>query len=51
MLQVRYDRGVHLPELDLWLDPRDERETAFVSHAHSDHVGNHHEVILSEVTG
>ncbi|MBV9488696.1 MAG: ATP-dependent DNA ligase [Verrucomicrobia bacterium] len=51
MLHVRYDRGVHLPELDLWLDPRDERETAFVSHAHSDHVGNHHEVILSEVTG
>jgi Cft2 family RNA processing exonuclease len=32
------------------LDPQDERETAFVSHAHSDHIGNHREVILSETT-
>ncbi len=49
-LAIRYDRGVHLPELDLWLDPRDARETAFVSHAHSDHIGRHHEVIMSEGT-
>jgi ATP-dependent DNA ligase I len=51
MLQVTYERGVYLPEFDLWLDPWDQRSTAFVSHAHTDHIGNHQEVILSAVTG
>jgi DNA ligase 1 len=50
MIAIRYERGVHLPALDLWLDPWDERPTAFVSHAHSDHIGNHQEVILSTIT-
>src|SRR5476651_1281785 len=47
---IRFDRGVHLPSLDLWLDPRDQRPTAFISHAHSDHIGRHREVIFSEGT-
>ena len=50
MLEVRYERGVHLPELDLWLDPFDAKPFAFVSHAHSDHIARHKEVILSERT-
>ena len=50
MIAIRYERGVHLPALDLWLDPWDEQPTAFVSHAHSDHIGNHQEVILSTIT-
>jgi DNA ligase 1 len=50
MIAVRYERGTYLPELDLWLDPWDDRPAAFISHAHSDHIGNHGEVILTEVT-
>ncbi len=50
MLEVRYERGVFLPELDLWLDPWDARPFAFVSHAHSDHIAPHQQVILSERT-
>jgi DNA ligase 1 len=49
-MKVTFERGIFLPELDLWLDPYDERDAAFVSHAHSDHIGNHREVILSEIT-
>jgi DNA ligase-1 len=50
MIALRYERGVYLPSLDLWLDPWDERPTAFVSHAHTDHIGNHQEVFLSTIT-
>jgi DNA ligase-1 len=34
----------------LWLDPWDARHLAFVSHAHSDHIAPHAEIILSERT-
>ncbi len=50
MIQVRYDRGVYLPDQDLWLDPWDAKRLAFVSHAHSDHIAPHREIILSERT-
>jgi DNA ligase-1 len=49
-MQVDFRRGIFLPNLDLWLDPWDEQQTAFVSHAHSDHIENHREVILSQIT-
>jgi DNA ligase-1 len=50
VIDVRYDRGVYLPREDLWLDPRDRKPFAFVSHAHSDHIAPHDEIIVSERT-
>lgn len=45
--------GVHLPKLGLWLDPHEAKtgpERVFISHAHSDHLAAHREVILSAPT-
>ncbi|MGI8819849.1 MAG: ATP-dependent DNA ligase [Chthoniobacterales bacterium] len=50
MLQVRYERGVYLPVQNLWLDPWEAKPLAFVSHAHSDHIAPHEEIIVSERT-
>ena len=50
MIKVRYDRGVYLPAQDLWLDPWEAKRFAFVSHAHSDHIAPHAEIIVSERT-
>ena len=50
MIEVRYDRGVYLPQHDLWLDAWEPKRFAFVSHAHSDHIAPHQEIILSERT-
>jgi ATP-dependent DNA ligase I len=50
MIEVRYERGVYLPRQDLWLDPWDAKRFAFVSHAHSDHIAPHEEIIVSERT-
>jgi DNA ligase-1 len=53
-LQLQFDAGsLHLPELGLWLDshlPQRGPERVFVSHAHSDHIAAHREVILSAPT-
>jgi len=50
VIEVRYERGAYLPAQDLWLDPGEARPLAFVSHAHSDHIAPHREIILSEGT-
>ncbi|PYJ88934.1 MAG: DNA ligase, partial [Verrucomicrobia bacterium] len=50
MIEVRYERGVYLPGEDIWLDPWDAKPLAFVSHAHSDHIAPHDEIIVSERT-
>ncbi len=39
-----------MPEQNLWLDPWDAKPMAFVSHAHSDHIAPHAEIIVSERT-
>src|SRR3954464_15470617 len=52
--RIEYQNGdLHLPDLNLWLDPHEPRtgpERVFVSHAHSDHIAAHREVILSKPT-
>jgi DNA ligase-1 len=50
MIEVRYQRGVYLPNEDVWLDPWDAKPFAFVSHAHSDHIAPHDEIVVSERT-
>ncbi|MGH8093500.1 MAG: MBL fold metallo-hydrolase RNA specificity domain-containing protein, partial [Chthoniobacterales bacterium] len=50
MVRVQYERGVYLPDEDIWLDPLDAKSFAFVSHAHSDHIAPHEETIVSERT-
>ncbi|MGI9114457.1 MAG: ATP-dependent DNA ligase [Chthoniobacterales bacterium] len=50
VIEVRYERGIFLPAQNLWLDPWDAKEFAFVSHAHSDHIAPHREIIVSERT-
>src|SRR3954447_16889287 len=43
---------MHLPALDLWLDPDGGKPVAFLSHAHADHAkGDHGETFCSEATG
>src|SRR5262249_36877658 len=50
MIEVRYERGVYLPQHHLWLDPWDAKRFAFVSHAHGDHIAPHAEISVSERT-
>jgi len=50
LIPVRFHRGLELPEQALWLDPWERKLFAFVSHAHSDHIGHHAETILSAPT-
>ena len=40
-MEVVFDKGVYVPELDLWLDSTRKRETSVISHAHSDHTARH----------
>ena len=49
-VEVVFDRGVYIPELDLWLDSRRKREFSVISHAHSDHTGKHRRPIVTPNT-
>lgn len=50
MIEVSFNRGLYLPEADLWLDPWDAKPCAFVSHAHADHFARHETAICSDLT-
>src|SRR4030088_1958933 len=50
LIEVRNEQGIFLPEMDLWLDPRQSRNRAFISHAHSDHFAQHDWTLCSSAT-
>lgn len=35
-------RGIYAADIDLWLDPQEQCETSWLSHAHSDHARGRH---------
>ncbi len=49
-MEVVFDRGVYVPELDLWLDSRRKRDFSVISHAHSDHTGRHRRPVVTPNT-
>ena len=49
-MEVVFDSGVYVPELDLWLDSRRKRESSVISHAHSDHTGRHRRPVVTPNT-
>ncbi len=50
MITVQHQRGLHLPEHGLWLDPQRGQPLAFISHAHSDHISRSAEVLMTAAT-
>ena len=47
---VRQADGVNLPQIGWWLDARRAQARCFVSHAHSDHIGPHREILTTRAT-
>lgn len=48
--QVEFRAGVWLPQIAWWLDAHFPQQRAFVSHAHSDHIAPHGEILCSAGT-
>lgn len=49
-MRVVYDRGIYLPEIDLWLDARRRCELSVISHAHADHIQHHRSIVATPAT-
>jgi len=49
-VKVIFDRGIYLPELDLWLDSGRKKDSGFISHAHSDHTARHQRPVITRNT-
>jgi len=47
---VRFNDGIHLPQIGWWLDARRSQLRSFVSHAHGDHIAAHKEIIATRTT-
>ena len=44
------ERGIFLPQVNLWMDPQRPQKRALVSHAHFDHLAPHEEILASPPT-
>ncbi|MEO8205597.1 MAG: MBL fold metallo-hydrolase [Chthoniobacterales bacterium] len=49
-MEIRYEKGIHIPACDVWLDSLKVRPFGVVSHAHSDHAAWHGETFLTPAT-
>ena len=49
-MDIVFDRGLHLPSLDLWMDSLRPRNGCWVSHAHTDHIASHQEFLATGAT-
>ena len=47
---VQYRKGVWLPQVGWWLDAQTRTPRSFVSHAHSDHIARHPEILCTPAT-
>jgi Cft2 family RNA processing exonuclease len=47
---VEFRKGVWLPQIGWWLDAQARAERSFVSHAHSDHIARHKEILCTPGT-
>ncbi len=48
--EINFKHGIHLPQIGWSLDATRRADRAFVSHAHSDHMARHAEVICTSAT-
>ncbi len=48
--EVRQSHGIQLPQIGWWLDARKSQSRSFISHAHSDHIGAHREIVATRAT-
>jgi Cft2 family RNA processing exonuclease len=48
--EVTFRKGVWLPQVGWWLDAQARAERSFVTHAHSDHIARHKEIICTPAT-
>ena len=48
--EVQHQHGVNLPQIGWWLDAQKSQARSFVSHAHSDHIASHREIIATRET-
>jgi len=47
---VQFKRGINLPQIGWWLDAQHSQARSFVSHAHSDHIASHREIVATRAT-
>ena len=47
---IEHRKGVWLPQIGWWLDAQARAERSFITHAHSDHIARHKEVICTPAT-